>query len=61
MENYVDGDGMPLGLGMALAKNIKAMEYFSHLPKPEQQKIIDHTHVIRSKREMQEYVDNLIK
>lgn len=61
MENYVNGDGMPLGLGMALAKNIKAMEYFSHLSKPEQQKIIDHTHVIRSKREMQEYVDNLIK
>lgn len=60
MKNYVDGDNMPLGLGMALAQNINAMNYFSSLSKEEQQKIIEHTHSIKSKSEMQAYVDSFV-
>lgn len=60
MKNYVDGSDMPLGLGMALAKNISAMNYFSSLSESEQNKIIEHTHQIRSKSEMQSYVDGLV-
>lgn len=58
--NFVDGADMPLGLGMALAKNLSAMEYFAALPESERQRIIEHTHSIRSKQEMQEYVNSLV-
>jgi len=51
---------MPMGLGMALMQNKPAMEYFSSLSDEAQQQIIEHTHSIRSKEEMQSYVDSLI-
>lgn len=60
MKNYADGPDMPLGLGMALAKNISAMNYFSSLSESEQNKIIEHTHQIHSKAEMQQYVDSFV-
>lgn len=59
-ENYTNGLGMPMGLGMALAQNINAMQYFSSLPRQAQQRIIDHTHSIQSKEEMQAYVQSLL-
>ncbi len=57
MNNYVDNPEMPLGLGIALAQNITAMNYFSSLPK---QEVIDGTHQIQSKQEMRQYVQDLI-
>lgn len=59
MENYVDGKGIPMGLGMALAQNIDAMNYFSSLDRDGQQKVINHTHEIQSKHEMQQFVSHL--
>ena len=50
---------LPMGLGMALAQNTRAMEYFSSLSDEEQQKIIDHTHSIQSRKEMHAYVESL--
>lgn len=47
---------LPLGFGMALAQNEKAMEYFSALPKAKQQEILEHTHEVRSNREMHDFV-----
>ncbi len=58
--NNQNNEELPLGLGMALAKNFDAMTYFSNLSKSEQQRIIDHTHSIASKQEMQAYVQSLI-
>jgi len=58
--NFLNGDGIPLGLGMALAQNIRAMEIFSNLGEAERQGIIDRTHGIGSKEEMREFVDNLV-
>lgn len=58
-ESIFNVNDMPLGLGMALAKNIEAMNYFSNLTKPQQMEVIEHTHEIRSKQEMQDYVDSL--
>lgn len=52
-------DDMPLGLGMALCKNLEAMNYFTNLTTSQQNEIIEHTHVIQSKQEMQSYVDGL--
>lgn len=61
MESLLSSNEIPIGLGMALAENVEAMEYFSSLSKEEKQAIIDHTHSIGSKREMQEYVNSMFK
>lgn len=61
MNNFVDGPEMPLGLGMALAQNLNAMNRFASLSKAEQQAIIAHTHSINSKEEMQAYVQTLFQ
>jgi len=50
------GIEMPLGLGMALAQNPTAMQAFSSLPQERQQQIIDHTHSVTSKKQMQAFV-----
>lgn len=51
---------MPIGLGMALAQNQKAMEKFALLNEDEKQKIINGTHSVSSKEEMHQYVENII-
>ncbi len=58
MEQFIGKSDIPMGLGMALAQNIEAMNYFSSLPEAEQRSIIDRTTNIRSKKEMQAFVDN---
>ena len=50
---------LPLGFGMALAQNEKAMQYFSSLPEEKRVEIVDHTHQIHSRKEMHEYVSHL--
>ena len=50
---------LPLGLGMALAQNQDAMEYFAKLPQEKKDEIINHTHSIQSKQEMHSFVQNL--
>ena len=60
-KNYVDGNGIPLGFGMALAQNSKAMNYFSSLDDQKKQEVIDHCHGVRSKNEMQDYVSSLVE
>lgn len=59
MEKHLLSQSIPMGLGMALAQNLRAMNYFTHLSNAEQQQIIDHTHSIESKSEMRQYVDSL--
>ncbi len=51
---------MPIGLGMALAQNPKAMKTFAMMSDAEQQKIIDGTHALHSKQEMHEYVNKML-
>lgn len=52
---------MPVGLGMALAMNPEAMERFSVLSEQQKQQVINGTHAVKSRREMQQYVQNIIK
>lgn len=61
MKNYVNGPEMPMGLGMALAENISAMQHFAALSPTQQQAVIDHTHQICSKQEMRAYVQSLLE
>lgn len=50
---------LPMGFGMALIKNQSAAQYFESLNEQERRQIIDQTHQISSKQEMQNFVDNL--
>ena len=50
---------LPLGLGMALAQNEAAMQKFESLPDPQKQAVINATHSVNSKREMQQLVRDL--
>jgi len=59
--NKIYAPDMPMGLDIALTKNQAAKDYFYSLPEPAQIRIIEHTHMIQSKDEMQAFVDSLIK
>lgn len=59
MNNIINNSNIPMGFSMALSKNLDAMNYFSSIPHDKQQQIIDGTHNIRSKQEMNEYVKNI--
>ena len=50
---------IPLGLGMALAQNLSAMERFASMTEQEQSELIARTHNIKSKQEMQAFVNSL--
>ena len=50
---------LPLGFGMALAQNPRAMAYFSRQTEEKQEEILAHTHSIRSRNEMHAYVQSL--
>lgn len=50
---------LPLGFGMALAQNEAAMRQFEALSETEKQAVIQRTHSVNSKREMQRLVDSL--
>ena len=59
MKNLVNNSDIPLGLGMALAKNLDAMNIFANMTKEMQQEIIDRTHFVNSKQEMQSLVSSI--
>lgn len=50
---------LPMGLGMALAQDTDSMRYFSSLSPDEQRRVIDQTHTISSKSEMQSFVQRI--
>lgn len=50
---------LPMGLGMALAQDVPAMERFANLSPDQQRDVIDQTHRITSKSEMQALVSRL--
>lgn len=57
--NLLSSTQIPQGLGMALTQNMEALNYFSSLNSRQKQEVINHTHSIRSKSEMQYFVDNM--
>lgn len=50
---------LPVGFGIALMNNSEAMQKFENLSESVKQEIIDGTHTIESKREMERYVDSI--
>ena len=59
-ENLVNGPEMPLGLGMALAQNLPAMNRFARMTPAEQRAVIARTHGVTSSEEMRALVDSLL-
>lgn len=51
---------IPLGFGMALAMEPKAMQIFNSLPESKRREIISGTHTVTSRSEMQQYVNSII-
>lgn len=50
---------LPLGFGMALARNEAALERFAALSDVEKQAVIAGAHTVRSKQEMRQYVETI--
>lgn len=50
---------LPMGFGMALAQNEAAMQKFESLTEPQKKAVINATHNVNSKREMQQLVMDL--
>lgn len=57
----MEANELPMGFGMALSRNPEAMERFAGLPETEQKAILEGVRAVRSKQEMQAYVENLMK
>lgn len=58
-DSFAHGQELPLGLSMALAQNPIAYGYFAKLSPQQKQQIIDSAHGVRSKKEMQQFVDGM--
>lgn len=52
---------LPLGFGMALAQNESAMKRFETLSELEKAAVVEKTHSVTSKREMQALVNSLLE
>lgn len=58
-QNFVNGDGIPMGFGMLLAQNEGAMERFAGLSPQEKQAVINGAKAVTSKAEMRDYVEHI--
>lgn len=57
--NILNNDEIPVGLSMALAENIRAMERFGNMGEQEQQNFINRCKSVKSKQEMRSLVSGL--
>ena len=55
----MDSLELPLGFGMALAQNEQAMHAFEAMTEAQKRAIIEQTHAVTSRREMQQLVPEL--
>lgn len=55
----VTNTDIPLGLGMAFAQNVGAMQYFTSLSAAERQSVVDRAKSVGSRAEMQAFVADL--
>ena len=56
----MDSLELPLGCGMALAQNEQAMHAFEAMTEAQKRAIIEQTHTVTSRREMQQLVSGLV-
>ncbi|MGN0999477.1 MAG: hypothetical protein ACI4PO_07990 [Faecousia sp.] len=56
----MDALELPLGFGMALAQNERAMQAFEAMTDAQKRSVIARTHTVSSRREMQQLVAGLV-
>ncbi|MGN1016398.1 MAG: hypothetical protein ACI4PL_05335 [Faecousia sp.] len=56
----MDSLELPLGFGMALAQNEQAMHAFETMTEEQKRSVIERTHAVTSRREMQQLVSGLV-
>lgn len=56
----MDSLELPLGFGMALAQNEQAMHAFEAMTEEQKRSVIERTHAVTSRREMQQLVSGLV-
>ena len=61
MDSNLTSSDIPLGLGMALAQNTEALKKFALLSEDQRKSLIEGAHNVNSRREMRNYVNNIIK
>ena len=54
-----DKKELPLGFGMALAQDPKAMRYFASLSPMQQERVLTQIHTIGTKQEMRHFVASM--
>jgi hypothetical protein len=59
--SLLDDKGIPVGLGLALSDNTKAMNVFYSLDDASRNQVIQRSHSARSKEDMAKIVNDLIK
>ena len=59
MMNLLNNDEIPVGLSMALAENLHAMERFGNMNESERQAFINRSRNVNSKQEMRSLVSGL--
>lgn len=59
MDNDRDQEQLPIGFGLSLAMNQKAMERFAHMSAAEKEQAIAKSRRVKSKREMDRIVSSL--
>ena len=59
--NILNNDEIPIGLGMALAKNLNAMQVFASLDDVSRNSVIQRSHLANSKKDMESIVNDLVK
>ncbi len=52
---------VPLGFGMALARNFNAMNAYSAMTEEQKKSVLDRAHHARSEQEMNQIVNSLVK
>lgn len=57
--SVLNNDEIPVGLSMALAENLRAMERFSNMNEQERQEFISRSRSVGSKQEMRSLVSGL--
>ena len=54
-------DEFPIGFTMSLAQHTDILNRFASLPEDEQQRIVDGSRQMKSREEMQNYVENMFQ
>lgn len=57
--NIGEGGGLPIGFGLSLAANAKAMEAFANMSETEKEKTVEKSRQMHTRQDMERFVDSL--